>query len=92
MALNGTKGKLGQEIKTCLDELRRHEGWSIDDLASYLEINTLTVRNSISRGSWSDLIITILKLKNAIPEELAYEYRKEIEREKIEKRKGALSE
>ena len=90
MTTNGTKKKLGKEIKHCLDELRRHEGWSIDDLASYLEVNTMTVRNSLSRSSWSDLVITILKLKNAIPEGLAFEYKKTLEREKIERRKEAF--
>ena len=86
------KELLGFEIRNLLDELRRHNGWSIDDLASYLEINTLTVRNSLSRGLWSDLVVTILKLKQTIPEKLAYEYKKATEREKIEKRKTTNSE
>lgn len=71
--------------------LRHKRGWSLDDLASYLEINTLTVRNSLSRGVWSDLVVTILKLKNAIPEALAYDYKRALEVEKIEKRKGSFN-
>lgn len=68
--------------------MRLKQGWTIDDLANYLEINSLTLRNALHTCAWSDMAVTILKLKKTIPEELAFSYKKAMEREKIEKRKG----
>lgn len=81
-----TRDKIGLEIKRFLDDLRLHQGWSIDDLAKYLRINTLTVRNSLSKASFSDLVVSILIWAKAIPEELGEKYKSEIEREKIKRR------
>lgn len=81
------KTQLSIEIKICLDELRHAKGWTIDDLAQYLELNSLSLRNMLSRKNFSDMVVTIMKLKHAIPETLAYEYKKSTEREKILSRK-----
>lgn len=91
LAMGRERETLGKDISGCLKEIRVREGWSIDDLSNYLEINNLTIRNSLSRNVWSDLVVVILKLKNVIPEALYHEYRKEIEREKIEKRKQRVA-
>ncbi len=79
--------KLGRLIKDSLDRLRIVEGFTIDDLANYLEINSLTLRNLLNTCNWSDMCVTILKLKHAIPDDLAYSYKRECEREKMRKRK-----
>jgi hypothetical protein len=79
--------RLGAKIKDCLEQVKIKEGWTVDDLAYYLEINSMTLRNSLSRCLWSDMIVTILKLKNAIPESLAQEYKQALERERIDRRK-----
>lgn len=81
--------ELAKKIREHCDKLREIEGWSVDDLASYCEINSQTLRNALYRGKWSDLVVTILKLKHVIPEDLAYSYRKNLQREKIERRKTA---
>ena len=78
---------LGREIKNCLEELRHAQGWSLDDLAKYLKMNALTVRNSLSRENFSDLVVSLLLWAKAIPEELGEEYKAALEREKIEKRR-----
>ena len=83
------KRKLGNNITNCLTELRSVKGWSVDDLSGYLELKYCTVRNSLSTGVWCDAAVTVLKLKYAIPEELAYEYKRAVEREAIEKRRKA---
>jgi hypothetical protein len=81
------KERLGRLIRDSLDRLRVEEGFTVDDLANYLEINSLTLRNLLNTCNWSDMCVTILKLKHAIQADLAYEYKRECEREKIRKRK-----
>lgn len=78
---------MGEEIKKSLHRIRHHQGWTIDDLARFLEINSMTVRNSMWSCNWSDLVVTILKLKKTISEDLACDYQKALERERIERRK-----
>lgn len=85
----GDRKELAKKIREHCEKLRQIEGWSVDDLASYCEINSQTFRNALYRGNWSDLVVTILKLKHVIPEDLAYSYRKDLQREKIERRKTA---
>lgn len=79
--------EIGQEIKAYLERVRELEGFSMDDLANYVEINSLTFRNAIYKNKWSDMLVTILKLKGVIPPDLCYEYRKAIEKDRILKRK-----
>lgn len=79
--------EIAQEIKSYLERIRENEGYTMDDMANYLEINSLTFRNAIYKNVWSDLIVLILKLKGVIPPELCYEYRKSLEKEKIKRRK-----
>lgn len=79
--------QLANQIKDSLDLVKEREGWSMDDLAYYLEINSMTLRNSMSKIYFSDMMVIILKLKKAIPESLAEEYRLELERYKINERK-----
>lgn len=85
--MNTERKKLSEEINNYLEKVRHLQGWTIDDLANYLEIGSLTVRNALYKKQWSDMAVTILKLKNVIPEKLAYDYKKALEREKIEERK-----
>lgn len=82
-----TMKEIAIEIKSYLERIREAEGYTIDDLANYLEINSLTFRNAIYKNIWSDLVVLILKLKGVIPPELCYEYRKALEKEKIKRRK-----
>lgn len=79
---------LGLKIKKCLELVKRKEGWSFDDLAYYLDVNIMTLRNSLCRFQFSDMFIVILKLKNAIPEKLAEDYRAALERVKVERRRA----
>lgn len=82
-----TMYEVGLDIKGYLEKVREMEGFSMDDLANYVEVNSLTLRNAIYKNNWSDMLVTILKLKNTIPPELCYEYRKSAEMERILKRK-----
>lgn len=82
-----TSLEVGREISECLEEVRQSQGWTVDDLANYVEINSMTLRNSLYKAKWSDLVVTILKLKTVISPDLAYEYKKALEREKISRRK-----
>jgi len=84
--------RVGIEIKDCLEKVKAKEGWTIDDLAYYLEINSMTLRNSLCRVQFSDMMVVILKLKHAIPEKLADEYKVALERERIELRKKLIKE
>lgn len=82
--------KLAKKITDTLKDLRKHQGWSIDDLAGFLDVNSLTVRNAFARNTWSELLATVLKWAKVIPEDLYHDYKKAIEREKIEKRKNSV--
>lgn len=84
--------ELALKIKLSLENIRHQQGWTLDDLANYLEINSLTLRNCLSTMKWSDLVVTILKLKNVIKADLANDYKRSLEREKIERRKKNIKE
>ena len=84
--------EIAKEIKYYIESIRDSEGYTLDDLAAYLEINSLTLRNALYKNNWSDLVVTILKLKGVILPELCYEYRKSLEKEKRQRRKLANQE
>jgi hypothetical protein len=84
--------EIAKDIKHYIECIRDAEGYTLDDLAAYLEINSLTLRNALYKNNWSDLVVTILKLKGVIPPELCYEYRKSLEKEKRQRRKIANQE
>lgn len=79
--------RYGLEIKIHLEKLRHLKGWTIEDLAYYLDVKYLTLRNSMHTCNWSDLLVTILKWAKAIPEKLAYDYKRALERERMDNRK-----
>lgn len=84
--------EIAKDIRHYIESVRDAEGYTLDDLAAYLEINSLTLRNALYKNNWSDLVVTILKLKTVIPPELCYEYRRALEKEKRLRRKAANKE
>jgi len=80
--------ELSALISECLRAVQRGNGWSIDDLSGYCEVNYTTMRNALARATYSDLLVTILKLKKLIPDDLAFEYRKALNRSRMERRKS----